>query len=59
MIDQFFKIKQSSRKGEPMIDQYDSESDFEIRREGSEITIIGYTGSKTEVCIPHNSAGKR
>jgi len=35
-----------------MIDQYDSESDFEVEREKNGITIVKYTGSKTEVHIP-------
>jgi len=32
--------------------QYDSESDFEIMREGNGIIITGYLGSKTEIRIP-------
>jgi len=32
--------------------QYDSESDFLVRREGNEITITGYTGKNTVIKIP-------
>jgi len=35
-----------------MSDQYDSESDFEVERNGSGIIITKYTGLKTEVRIP-------
>jgi uncharacterized protein YdeI (BOF family) len=32
--------------------QYDSENDFEVEREGNAITITGYVGTKTVVRIP-------
>jgi len=35
-----------------MIDKYDSESDFEVKRDKNGITITKYIGSKTEVHIP-------
>jgi hypothetical protein len=32
--------------------QYDSESDFEVKREGNGVAIVEYLGSKKEVRIP-------
>jgi len=52
MIDQLSKMTTVHSKEKRMIGQYDDESDFEVKRDGSGITIAKYTGSKTEVNIP-------